>query len=133
MEIIVGVWLICGMGAAAIAGSKGRSGCGWMILGFFLGPIALLIVGFMAPARDENALAVVEHKQAQADANLRPCPVCAERIQRAALKCHYCGSEVEPMAAVVLPAPKPKSVSALMTIFVILVAVMMVKTCIAPH
>ena len=26
----------------------------------------------------------------------RPCPVCAEMIKRAAIKCRYCGAEVEP-------------------------------------
>lgn len=41
-------WLICGIGAAAIASSKGRSGCGWFVIGVLIGPLALLIVGFMA-------------------------------------------------------------------------------------
>jgi hypothetical protein len=43
-------WLICGIGAAAIASSKGRSGCWWFVIGVLIGPLALLIVGFMASA-----------------------------------------------------------------------------------
>lgn len=42
-------WVICGIGASMIARSKGRSGCGWVIAGFVIGPLAILIVGFMAP------------------------------------------------------------------------------------
>ena len=33
-----------------IASSRNRSGCGWGIAGFLLGPLAILVVGFMAPA-----------------------------------------------------------------------------------
>jgi hypothetical protein len=44
------VWLICGIGAAMVASSKGRDSCGWFFIGFLIGPFALLIVGFMAPA-----------------------------------------------------------------------------------
>lgn len=43
------IWVICGIGASMIARSKGRSGCGWAITGFLIGPFAILIVGFMAP------------------------------------------------------------------------------------
>jgi hypothetical protein len=50
MEIAICVWLICGVGAAAIANSKGRSGCWWFVIGVLIGPLALLIVGFMASA-----------------------------------------------------------------------------------
>lgn len=53
MEIffVVGFWLLCGIGAAMIAQSKGRSGFGWFIAGVLFGPLALLTVGFMAPGR----------------------------------------------------------------------------------
>ena len=42
-------WVICGIGASMIARSKGRSGCGWAKVGFLIGPIAIPVVGFMAP------------------------------------------------------------------------------------
>jgi len=51
MEIFVLiVWFFCGLGAAMIAQSKGRSGLGWFIAGVLFGPLALLVIGFMAPA-----------------------------------------------------------------------------------
>ena len=46
MEYVI-LWIVCGIGAAAIASSKGRSVFGWLIGGFLLGPIGLLIVGLM--------------------------------------------------------------------------------------
>lgn len=55
MEIAVCVWLICGVGAAAIANSKGRSVGWWFVIGVLIGPLALLIVGFMAPAAVQAA------------------------------------------------------------------------------
>lgn len=50
MEWALCIWLICGAGAAAIANSKGRSTFWWFVLGMLIGPLAILIVGFMAPA-----------------------------------------------------------------------------------
>ena len=49
-------WLICSIGAAAVARSKGRSGCWWFFIGTLIGPIALLIVGFMASAQASPAM-----------------------------------------------------------------------------
>ena len=48
-ETVVVLWVVCGIGASMIARSKGRSGCGWAIAGFLIGPLAILIVGFMEP------------------------------------------------------------------------------------
>lgn len=33
MEVFFAIWLLCGIGAAVVASSKGRSGCGWLIVG----------------------------------------------------------------------------------------------------
>ena len=35
----------------------------------------------------------------------RECPMCAEKIKRAAIKCRYCGADVEPASAAAAPAP----------------------------
>jgi len=46
------IWLICGFGCAAIASSKNKSAFGWFFLGVLLGPLGILIIGFMK-AEDE--------------------------------------------------------------------------------
>lgn len=85
MEYII-IWIVCGIGAAAIASSKGRSAGVWFLGGLLLGPIGLLIVGFMgAPAPSVSSV--------------RKCPFCAETILREAKVCKHCGREVEPVVA----------------------------------
>lgn len=54
---VIGFWVICSIGAAMIAQSKGRSAGGWFMAGLILGPIALLIVGFMGAGDHAVALA----------------------------------------------------------------------------
>ena len=44
---LVSLWLILGFASAIVASSKGRSAFGWLIAGFFFGPIALFMVGVM--------------------------------------------------------------------------------------
>ena len=46
MEFVL-LWIICGIASGVIASAKGRSGLGWALVGFFLGPIGLLTAGFM--------------------------------------------------------------------------------------
>ncbi len=46
MELVF-LWLILGFASAIVASSKGRSAFGWLIAGFFFGPIALFMVGVM--------------------------------------------------------------------------------------
>jgi hypothetical protein len=83
------IWVACGLFAASIASSKGYSGCLWAIIGFLLGPLALLGIGFMEKkAPDET--------QDYEGPAMRPCPYCVEPIRWKAIKCKHCGSEVTP-------------------------------------
>lgn len=77
MEFAICVWLICGVGAAAIANSKGRSAGWWFVIGVLIGPLALLIVGFMAPAAVQAASAPVATIAATSTPS-RPTPVGTE-------------------------------------------------------
>ena len=45
------VWLGCILACCAIASKKGRSVGGWGLLGFFLGPIAVLVVALLSSKR----------------------------------------------------------------------------------
>jgi hypothetical protein len=43
------LWLVFGIVGAWIASSKGRSGCFWLFVCFFLGPIGLVIAAVLPP------------------------------------------------------------------------------------
>jgi hypothetical protein len=83
-------WLICGIAAAYVATTKNKNGLIWFFLGLFLGPLALLMVGFAA-ADPIPQKSLAHH-------GLRTCPFCAEKIQAQAIVCKHCGRDVAPVA-----------------------------------
>ena len=55
MDVIIGlviVWVLFGVACAVIATNKGRSGFGWFILGFLLGPFGF-ILALVVPKNQE--------------------------------------------------------------------------------
>lgn len=95
MELFVLIWIACGVAALVIASNKGRSGCGWGVLGFLFGPLGLLAAAVISPDRDE-----LERKSVRSglqSGTMRPCPRCAEPIKTAAILCRFCGSEFPPL------------------------------------
>lgn len=64
------LWLICAVIAAAIGGSKGEAGSGFLI-GLVFGPLGVLFALLSS-------------------GNRVPCPHCKERMQKGAKVCPHC-------------------------------------------
>ncbi len=82
------LWFLFGLISAIVASRKGRSGCGWFLLGVLLGPFGLLLA-LVVGANEKN----VEDQALQSGA-MKKCPFCAELIKREAVKCRFCGEKV---------------------------------------
>lgn len=109
---VIFFWVVCGFGTAAIAKSKGRDSMGWFWLGLLLGPIGILIIGFMEKvqldiAPRNEAINPINHPSSSGDSDRTKCPFCAELILKEAKICRFCGRDLPlPPAPPPLP-PKP--------------------------
>lgn len=71
MEIVILIWIVCGIAAAVIASNRGADGCLWFGLGILFGPIGLAIAF-------------------TAGGDQRKCPYCQSSIHAQAIRCPKC-------------------------------------------
>lgn len=90
MEVVVIFWLACSVLCWVVANSKNRFAGIWFVIGLFLGPLALLAVGFMP---------TVERAQGPSPKTHVKCPDCRELVIIDAKVCKHCGCKLVPQTA----------------------------------
>jgi hypothetical protein len=96
------VWIACVILSAALLGRYNKAGSGFL-LGFFLGPLGLIItliwrINLAADECTRHEATLLQAIQGDsADRPMRDCPYCAERILAAATLCKHCKSAVDPL------------------------------------
>lgn len=80
------LWLLCGLAAAAIYRSKGRSAVVALVAGLLLGPVAVVLAALTPASR------AGQERQLLAE-GYRRCPHCAEPIRQDARVCRHCGRD----------------------------------------
>ena len=84
MGISLAIGLVCGLIAAAIASSKGRSAIGWFFGGFLLGIVGVIIVACLSNRKEEQAYrASADREQRRLREQLRQ-----ERLKNEAFRQH---------------------------------------------
>jgi hypothetical protein len=83
VEIGILAWLVFGIVSAFVARKKGRSGCGWFLLGVLLGPFGLLLA-FAVSSRNAPTVAPAEARPP------KKCPTCGEPMPPEAVRCVNC-------------------------------------------
>ena len=92
LVIFLYVWLSLLVGQAA--GRKGRSPFVWFVLALAFGVIlpAIVVAVMTLPTHETTSMGPENPRALE---RFKQCPMCAEEIKIAALKCRHCGSLVD--------------------------------------
>lgn len=82
------IWFSCALVCEAIATSKGRSGLLWAVSGLLFGPFAVVLVAVLP--KDQDAIDWRDISRGKK----RKCPYCAEVVNREAVICKHCHTEL---------------------------------------
>jgi hypothetical protein len=91
--LLIAIVALCTWGGGKITAGKGRgSGIG-MFLGFFLGPLGVLIAALLSTKQGAQVGAAPIKASPRPLAMHRECPHCKERMRRDASVCPHCRME----------------------------------------
>lgn len=76
------------------ASQKGRGVVAWVILGFFFSLLALFALWFLPPLGFDEEKSREIARKFGVSAKYRKCPICAELVQKEAIKCKHCHAEL---------------------------------------
>ena len=95
----IALWIGCALLVAAHAGRRGFSPVAAFLLSVLLSPFVGWLIVTLLRQPDESRAA----NELLRDGKHKQCPACAEVIRLAALKCRYCGEQLDPASC--RPAP----------------------------
>lgn len=96
MELVLVGWLVLAVVVAFVAGSRGRSHFGWLLLSLALSPVIGLILVLVLPAQGDAVVGRDESGQVITAKTHVRCPDCRELVRADARKCKHCGIALIP-------------------------------------
>lgn len=96
MEYLI-LWIAISALCGYYASQKGRDVVTWVVIGFLLSFIALIILWFLPPIGIDDTKSQEIAKKFGVSAKYRKCPECAELVQKEAIKCKHCQAKLQPI------------------------------------